>query len=255
MGSITATALLLLLSGIGLSNGMEVNMTGNWKSNFGWELTCVWSLNSPLQSVRLYKDNVQFMIFRPEKQGPNITTTLTPSADEMAMSVECYDQILVGKCHIRLELLKPPKFEAKYQCEVSEEGPRFFIRRVQYVQEVYVQPSYPALEVTTSEGLNNVNCTAAGTPAPRLLWRIGEQRIPENFSNRVWDFGTKLWHSWSVVSVPVANEDLSLSCTAVTTRAGRTEEQTIEINLHSASNKLGGKAALLAIFALLTMLR
>ncbi|XP_047997472.1 uncharacterized protein LOC125235085 isoform X2 [Leguminivora glycinivorella] len=168
-----AIALLLLL---GVTYGdVVVNMFGLWKENAGWELTCSWTLDSrPLQSVRLYKDGTQFLIYRPEKHG--IDMKFGSTADDSRLKVHCSDTGSTGKCELLHELVAPPVFNTTYKCEVSEEGPRFDMKFAEYTIEVFVPPIYPQLEISSQDSVVSVNCTSAAIPAPRLVWRIGDSR-------------------------------------------------------------------------------
>ncbi|XP_063365052.1 uncharacterized protein LOC134653583 [Cydia amplana] len=251
MGFRTATALLWLL---GATYGkVDVGMTGHWKENVGWQLTCTWTLDSrPLQSVRLYRDDTQFLIYRPEKQGVNYN--FGSSANDSRLTVDCHDTGSTGKCQLEHELLTAPMFNTTYKCEVSEEGPRFDMKFAAYTIEVFVPPLHPQMEISSQDSLVNVNCTSAAIPAPRLVWRIGEQRIPENFSSRRWDPTSKLWHSWSVVTMS-QGESLVLACDVHFARAGKLiMGQSVEAAVNSAETVLGLNAAFLAA-ALMALLR
>ncbi|VVC96541.1 unnamed protein product [Leptidea sinapis] len=59
---------LHLLVGALTITAIDLDVTGEWKTDLGWEVICTWETwrNDTLQSVRLYNNGQQFMIYRPE---------------------------------------------------------------------------------------------------------------------------------------------------------------------------------------------
>lgn len=197
----------------------KVDITQEWKPDFGWEITCSWSLyaNDSLQSVKLSKNKQQFMIFRPENQIGSLSKKQTWNLVENIMNVECLEDEnngVSGKCVCTVEPQQPPRRDFTFSCEVSGERPYFRMDEKEITVEALVPPSDAMMAVTRQEsGPASLNCTATGLPAPTIEWTVDDQRVPHNFHGTpVWNATSKLWRVWS--SFTPQTEDLDkVQCT------------------------------------------
>ncbi|XP_038212599.1 uncharacterized protein LOC119832871 [Zerene cesonia] len=220
MGVKNVVQTFLLLVGVFTSQAIDVNVIGEWKTDLGWEVTCGWQTlpNDTLQSVRLYNNGQQFMIFRPEKHGTSRSEVFrTP---ENFMNVDCTttaDRGQQGKCTLILEPYQPPVYDFTYTCEVSGERPMFRIGKKDFYVRVLVPPSDAVLHVKSPEDPTSprvtLNCSSTGLPAPSLLWNVGGDKVQADFSKRDWNATSKLWQSWSTLSF--TRSDLSSTATCL----------------------------------------
>ncbi|KAL0879040.1 hypothetical protein ABMA27_004007 [Loxostege sticticalis] len=195
------TILAFLLS---LVKATQVEITQEWKPDFGWEVTCSWNLymNDTLQSVNLSKNKQQFFIFRPETQYGNLRKTNTWDLVESVMKVDCLEAVdsgIKGKCVLSLEPQVPPRRDFTFGCEVSGERPYFRMGQREVTVEALVPPSKAVMNVMTPEsGPASLNCSTSGLPAPNIIWTVDDQKVPPNFHGvPVWNATSKLWDVWS----------------------------------------------------------
>ncbi|XP_063828587.1 uncharacterized protein LOC135077978 [Ostrinia nubilalis] len=202
------TILCFLLA---LVKATKVDITQQWKPDFGWEVTCSWNLymNDTLQSVNLSKNKQQFFIFRPYNEYGNLRKTQTWDLAESIIKVDCVEAVdsgIKGKCVLSIEPQVPPKKDFSFGCEVSGERPYFRMAHQEIVVEALIPPSNAEMKAVTSEfGRVTLNCTSSGLPAPSIIWTVdGEtQRIPHDFhSTPVWNATSKFWDVWSSITPP-----------------------------------------------------
>ncbi|KAG6465241.1 hypothetical protein O3G_MSEX015021 [Manduca sexta] len=201
------TKIILLMSVVWIgSSATKVEITTGWKPELGFVTECSWTLysNDSLQSVRLYNNEQQFMIYRPENNGREHMQTFP--LNENFLEVHCVendDRGVTGKCILTLELFKPPVADLTIACEVSGERPMFRMLKKDIIVSTFVPPTEAVINVVpTGQSAQSVilNCTSTGLPAPSLSWTVGDQKVPHDFSGVVWNKTSKLWHSWSLFS-------------------------------------------------------
>ncbi|XP_045524440.1 uncharacterized protein LOC123714276 [Pieris brassicae] len=203
----------------------EVNVSGEWKTDLGWEVTCGWQTlsNDTLQSVRLYHNGQQFMIYRPEKHGPSKTEVFR--APDHYINIDCAvtsERGQTGRCVLTLEPYQPPLDDSTYTCEVSGERPMFRIGKMDYLLKSLVVPSDAHLEIRASEDPASprvtLNCSTEGLPAPTLNWIVGGDKIQADFNRREWNATSKLWHAWSSLSYTKTDPTQTVTCLPEITR-------------------------------------
>ncbi|XP_041981173.1 uncharacterized protein LOC121734647 [Aricia agestis] len=183
---------------------INVDVHSEWKTDLGWEVTCAWRTldNDTLQSVRLYNNGQQFMIYRPEKHGPSRSEVFR--APDRAMIINCettMERGRAGRCVLILEPYQPPTEEFTYTCEVSGERPMFRIGKKDYTVKVLVPPTPAQLTATVQAPAHvTLNCTSAGLPAPGIQWTVGKTKVEADFTERKWNVTSKLWDVWSSFS-------------------------------------------------------
>lgn len=183
-----------------------VNIEGEWKENVGWMVKCSWQLfaNDSLQSVRLYDDDRQFMVYRPQKDGDHYIQDFRRTQDMMV--VECKESVprgLLGSCTTTIIPYRSPTKDFTFSCEVSGERPKFRIEKQSYNVNWIVPPTDAKIEVGSRETDTMhvlLNCTSSAFPAPQLSWKIGDQYVPSDFKSSIWNMTSKLWHTWSSLS-------------------------------------------------------
>lgn len=216
---------VILLFSIEFSCSSMIDLTQKWIPNAGWEVDCLWTLveNDELQSVRLYNNGQQFFIYRPEING----TSKSEYYRTRAWDVRCRETSekgVTGACVVSAELIKPPQ-DFNFTCEVSGERPTFRIETKSILVSASVPPSDAHISVATMDsesGRVTLNCTSSGLPSPTLIWTIGAQRVPPDFSSSAWNYTTKVYDAWSAVSYSWADAGLPATCTPETHRRGRT---------------------------------
>lgn len=211
--------IIIWLALVSIANAIEVNVTGKWRPNVGWEVVCLWETleNDTLQSVRLYNNGQQFMIYRPEKHGQAKTEVFQTL--QVGMYVDCAitkDRGQQGLCKMLLEIYQPGVNDFSYTCEVSGERPMFRIGKQDYFVRLLVPPSNATLVSKVQEGSSPprvmLNCSSTGLPAPRLLWTIDNDKLQADFTDRHWNATSKLWYVWSYLSY-VRTNDAIVKCT------------------------------------------
>ncbi|VVC96540.1 unnamed protein product [Leptidea sinapis] len=211
---------LHLLVGALTITAIDLDVTGEWKTDLGWEVICTWETwrNDTLQSVRLYNNGQQFMIYRPEKHGQSRTEIFrTP---EKIMNVDCAittDKGQKGRCILILEPYQPPLYDFTYTCEVSGERPMFRMGKKDFHVRVLVPPSNAELTVITSNDPSSprvtLNCSSSGLPAPSLQWTVGDNKVQADFARRGWNGTSKLWQSWSSFTYTRSDPTQIVACT------------------------------------------
>ncbi|XP_034832928.1 uncharacterized protein [Maniola hyperantus] len=253
----TVTVTLTLLATI--TRAIDVNVTSEWIPYHGWEVTCSWATlpNDTLQSVRLYNNGQQFMIYRPEKHGHGRTDVF--HGTDRVMTVNCTKSTYrgqEGRCVLLLEPYQPPAGNYNYTCEVSGERPMFRIGKKDYVIRVLVPPSDAILISNKHEDSSPnrvmLNCSSTGLPAPNLLWSVGDDKVQADFSGRMWNPTSKLWNVWSYLSY-TRNDDSKVLCSPEVTSnneiiRGRPAE-------YNSANRLIGAARITALALVLNLLR
>ena len=215
-------AVLALLLCLDIIRSTKVELFSKWKPKSGWEVECSWNLftNDSLQSVRLYNNDQQFMIYRPERDGQKLSQNFDIHGNPLL--VECAqtaDRGVLGVCVLNVVLYQPPNDDFKYSCEVSGEGPMFRMNKKELTIHNYVPPSAASLRIITLSGSKQtpgrvtLNCTTSGLPAPDLKWTIGSQKVPRDFCGSIWNAETKLWQAWSLLSYTPTSERLDAICT------------------------------------------
>ncbi|XP_068630523.1 uncharacterized protein [Battus philenor] len=198
---------------------IDLNITSGWRPEVGWEVTCSWRIpnNDSLQSVRLQKNGQQFMIYRPEIHGPS-KAEIFPTA-ESAMGVECKLTAAKGRqgsCVLTVEPHRPQTSDFTYTCEVSGERPTFVIERKDYLVKMLVPPNDAQLEYKTYDEVNPgrvmLNCSSSGLPAPTLQWEVDENKVQADFTGRIWNATSKLWHAWSFLAYTRTDPHAIVSC-------------------------------------------
>ncbi|CAG9788299.1 unnamed protein product [Diatraea saccharalis] len=200
-----------------------VDLTHEWKQNFGWEITCSWKLlaDDSLQSVKLYKNGNQFIIFRPENQRSMNHSWYSETVSKLDCAED--DNGVTGKCVMTYEPQLAPRKDFTFGCEVSGERPYFRTDQKEIFVEYLIPPSDTEITVTKFEsGTVSVNCSASGLPAPKIMWTINNQRffkpiiflkVPANYLGPpVWNATSKLWQVWSSFN-PQPEDLYSLQCT------------------------------------------
>ncbi|CAK1543244.1 unnamed protein product [Leptosia nina] len=211
------------------AQGIEVNVKSEWKTDLGWKVTCGWETlsNDTLQSVRLYNNGQQFMIYRPEKHGPSKSEVFrTP---DHTMDVDCTvtsERGQSGRCIVTLEPYQPPIYDSTYTCEVSGERPMFRIGKMDYVLKSLVPPSNAHLEVVPSEDLATprvmLNCSSQGLPAPSIFWTVGDEKAQADFTRREWNASSKLWQTWSSLTFTKTKPSMTVECLPEINRSNET---------------------------------
>ncbi|KAJ8719793.1 hypothetical protein PYW08_011968 [Mythimna loreyi] len=205
---------------------VQVNLTNAWKQDLGWEITCSWAIPADdyLQSVRLYHNNQQFLIYRPETDGTSTHVVYRRVEDKMSTSCAVLDDAReTGTCVTTLELYQPQRYNFTMSCEVSGERPYFRIQRENIVVEKLVPPTDAVFTVSTVDkesGRVTLNCSAEGVPLPTLSWTIDDQQLPRDFSGGHWNATSKLWHAWSVLSYTPTSANGAV-CTPAVSREGK----------------------------------
>ncbi|CAB3247020.1 unnamed protein product [Arctia plantaginis] len=197
---------------VGGKEVIDVQMDSTWKPDIGWIITCRWKLvdNDTLQSVRLYDNERQFMIYRPEANGETRSQVFRRPEDMML--VECTKgnaRGVEGACVLTIELYQPMTKDFTYSCEVSGERPKFMMRKENLLINAFVPPTdavFQAGPINVDSGRVVLNCTSSGLPAPQLVWQIGQQKVPSDFTGTFWNATSKLWHVWSVLSYTYSDE-------------------------------------------------
>ncbi|XP_023942557.1 uncharacterized protein LOC112049051 [Bicyclus anynana] len=214
MGQVTVIMAFMVT----IARAIDVNVTGEWEPERGWEVACSWQTlpNDTLQSVRLYFNDQQFMVYRPELHGRRVYDVLRGT--DKVMTVNCTAltyRAQEGQCLLLLEPIQPPDGNYNYSCEVSGERPWFRIAKKDYVIRAFVPPSDATLTSKQQDdsSLNRVvmNCSSAGLPAPTLSWTVGDDKVQADFSGRSWSQTSKLWHVWSYLSY-TRNDDSQVLC-------------------------------------------
>ncbi|XP_045452144.1 uncharacterized protein LOC123661202 [Melitaea cinxia] len=206
MSGTIITWFLLAFASI-MTHAIEVNVTGEWRPELGWEVTCSWQTlsNDSLQSVRLYNNGQQFMIYRLEKHGSKRSEVFqTP---QLVMHIDCAttkDKGQEGRCVMLLEPFQPSLNDFVYTCEVSGERPMFRIEKKDYLVKILVPPSNATLTSQYQDGSSPtrvmLNCSSSGLPAPTLKWTVNKDKLEADFTGRVWNATSKLWNVWSYLS-------------------------------------------------------
>ncbi|KAI5638906.1 hypothetical protein NE865_08472 [Phthorimaea operculella] len=223
---------------LGLSTA-KLTLRGDWKEGFGWNVECSWETlpNDTLQSVRMYRNGYQFLVYRPEIHG-RIHQEVSRSVQFMT-TTKCEMSTLDGRrgvCVVNVE----PRLnvtEDTYRCESSGERPTFRLEAQEYT--VFAAPTTAIVNQnapTETSPRPTVYCTSSGVPPPRLTWTVEGEKIPGDFTRTVWNATSKLWDSWS--SYNPQKDQVAIVCTPeAVTKTGRT---------------LRGVAAILAIGAEMT---
>ncbi|XP_026493938.2 uncharacterized protein LOC113399115 [Vanessa tameamea] len=202
-----------------IAHAIEVNVTGEWRPDLGWEVTCGWQTlsNDTLQSVRLFNNGQQFMIYRPERHG--LSRSEVFQTPQTVMHVDCavtIDRGQEGRCVMLLEPYQPSVNDFTYSCEVSGERPMFRIGKKDYLVKILVPPSNASLTSKTQDGSSPtrvmLNCSSTGLPAPNLQWTVDQDKLQADFTGRVWNATSKLWNVWSYLSY-TRNTDAKVLCT------------------------------------------
>ncbi|XP_022826746.1 uncharacterized protein LOC111356571 [Spodoptera litura] len=239
---------------------IEMNLTNEWKQDIGWEIYCSWKIpnGDSLQSVRLYQNNQQFLIFRPETDGDS--RVLVYRRLEDVLTTNCAiskEERQMGTCVLTSELYQPQKHGFAITCEVSGERPYFRMENKTIFVDKYVPPTDTALRVVSENkdtGRVTLNCTSSGVPGPNLTWTIlGQQKIPHDFTGVAWNATSKLWDVWSVLSY-TSNAETTAVCTPEVSTAGRlVKGQSVE---YSSAGSFRGLVKLIMSAALyLALLR
>ncbi|XP_026730484.1 uncharacterized protein LOC113495763 [Trichoplusia ni] len=243
---------------LGTITAMQVTVTSEWKPDIGWELSCSWQLfsNDSLQSVRMYYNEQQFLIYRPEEDGDKRSGIYRRPEDMMTINCEeTSDRGVTGTCELTMELYQPQKNSFTFACEASGERPTFRIERKAIVIEAFVPPTDAVVEVgsvNAESGRVMLNCTSSGVPAPNLVWTVGEQKVPRDFSGSFWNATSKLWHVWSVLSYTHSNEHPAV-CTPETSKGSKVVQgEPAEYN--SAGDVKDIKSILFAVLTSLLLL-
>ncbi|CAH0686094.1 unnamed protein product [Spodoptera exigua] len=206
---------------------IEMNLTNEWKQDIGWEIYCSWKIpfGDSLQSVRLYQNNQQFLIFRPETDGDN--RVLVYRRLEDVLTTNCAiskEERQMGTCVLTSELYQPQRHGFAITCEVSGERPYFRMENKTIFIDKYVPPTDATLRVVSQNkdtGRVTLNCTSSGVPGPNLTWTIhGLQNIPHDFTGGAWNATSKLWDVWSALSYTSSAETTAV-CTPEVSTAGK----------------------------------
>ncbi|XP_049875466.1 uncharacterized protein LOC126373361 [Pectinophora gossypiella] len=252
MGCKTKVAVWFLLIGV---TSAEVTLNGVWKENFGWEVRCSWEtwLNDTLQSVRMFRNDKQFVVYRPETSGAQLREDI-PSED-FRMTIFCRlssPQGQRGSCIAKIEVYRNTS-EDIYKCEVSGERPHFRLEYKEY--NAFVPPTYTSVkQIETDAAKKVLNCTSSGLPAPKLIWTVNGQKIPEDFTYTAWNKTSKLWHSWS--SYNPQSDYMKVTCTpVVTSKNGQVERGwPVEYVVLPNGTALNSAAKIIVIISLMTSL-
>lgn len=194
----------------------NVDVQRDWVQDFGWRITCSWKLysNDSLQSVRLYNNIQQFMIYRPEKDHEHHAQYF--SRPENGLHVECTETAekgVTGNCIVNLELYQPQKDDILFACEVSGERPFFRLDRKDVVLPALIMPTAVIDVVEVSASRVTLNCSSTGLPNLNLIWTIGDQKVPQTFNSSSWNVTSKLWNAWSLLSYTPPEQHLAVVCT------------------------------------------
>ncbi|CAH0727187.1 unnamed protein product, partial [Brenthis ino] len=216
MGGVIIAWLVL----VSIAHAIDVNITGTWQPNIGMEIVCTWETlqNDTLQSVRLYNDGQQFMIYRPERHGQ--TKSEIFQTPQTGMYIDCAitrDRGQEGSCKMLLEIYQPGINDFTYTCEVSGERPMFRIEKKDYLVKILVPPTNATLVSKVGDGSSPsrvmLNCSSTGLPAPRLQWTLdNNDKLQADFTDRYWNVTSKLWHVWSYLSY-IRTSDAKVMCT------------------------------------------
>ncbi|KAJ8720370.1 hypothetical protein PYW07_012413 [Mythimna separata] len=241
---------------------IKVNLNKAWKQDLGWEINCSWVIpeGDSLQSVRLYQNNQQFLIYRPETDGASTHVVYRRIEDKMSTSCAVLDDARQkGTCVISLELYQPQRFNVTMACEVSGERPYFIIQKEEIVVEKLVPPTdavFTNITVDQETGRVTLTCGAEGVPLPHLTWTIADQKVPSDFAGGDWNATSKLWHAWSVFSYTPTSSTVAV-CTPTVISEGKT--RTIKTGhaakYNEARNIQGGVFNTIVTVLLLFLLR
>ncbi|XP_072930256.1 uncharacterized protein [Epargyreus clarus] len=215
-------SVIILLMVMVTTNALDINITKTWKPNYGWEVTCLWDTyaNDTLQSVRLSNNGNQFIIYRPEKHGSGRKEEI-PTPDTV-MTVDCKMTAPDGQkgiCVLGVEPSKPPRTFV-VNCEVSGERPTFRIGDKEVIVRPFVSPSNATIVSTVKEESQeriSLNCSSTGLPAPDLLWTVGDDKVQADFTGRLWNATTKLWHVWSFLAYTPTEKTSTVVCSTEVT--------------------------------------
>ncbi|XP_026758265.2 uncharacterized protein LOC113517719 [Galleria mellonella] len=249
-GLLTCTVLLCFLFVI--ANSTTVHITEEWVPDVGWKLTCAWdfSKGDSLQSVNLFMDNQQFMIYRPVTHGA--TASRIWSLTESLIRIDCEEASKT--CVLKLVPTEFTQKNFEFKCEVSGEGPKFMVGHDNYTLVTTIPSSEPEIIATRNKQTNQVslNCTSSGLPAPKFTWIAGpdERVVPENFSSSAWNTSSKLWQSWSTF-VLQSDESLPIKCLSVVPTNNKTPAKQIQYNAAISYATVGLSGAIKLILAVL----
>ncbi|CAD0197924.1 unnamed protein product [Chrysodeixis includens] len=177
---------------------------------------------------------------------------------EDMMTINCEetsDRGVTGICELTMELYQPQKHSFTFACEASGERPTFRIERKAVVIEAFVPPTNAVVEVgsvNAESGRVMLNCTSSGVPAPTLVWTVGEQKVPRDFSGSFWNATSKLWHVWSVLSYTYSDEHKAVCTPEISKGSKLIQGEPAEYN--SASNVKDIKSILFTVLASLLLL-
>ncbi|OWR45760.1 hypothetical protein KGM_207231 [Danaus plexippus plexippus] len=255
--SVTKLTWLLLVTSIG---AIEVNITSEWKPELGWKVMCNWQTldNDTLQSVRLYNNGQQFMIYRPEKHGH--TRNEIFNTPEKKINVNCAltrDRGQEGFCNLLLEPYQPPISDFTYSCEVSGERPMFRIGKKDFAVKILVPPSdAEVVSHVHDESLPSrvmLNCSSTGLPAPNLQWTVDNDKLQADFTGRIWNATSKLWKVWSYLSYTRIDDSKVLCRPEIIYNGDIFSGKPAEFN--SARRLLGTSVLSLSVLFLVTFIR
>ncbi|XP_059062935.1 uncharacterized protein LOC131855653 [Achroia grisella] len=233
------TSVILLCFLFVIANTTNVHITEEWVPDLGWKLTCAWNFSGgdSLQSVNLFMNDRQFMIYRPVNHGP--TASKVWSLTENFLRINCEEAI--QQCTLQIVPTEFTNNDFDFKCEVSGEGPKFMVGHDNYTLVRTVPSSDPVIEATRSKGSSQVtlNCTAAGLPPPKFTWIAGpdDRVVPENFSSSAWNSTAKLWQSWSTF-VLQSEASLPIKCLSAVPKDETPAKQT-QYN-SAVANIIGG---------------
>ncbi|CAH2041127.1 unnamed protein product, partial [Iphiclides podalirius] len=238
---------------------IDLKITAERVPQVGWEVRCSWSMlpNDTLQSVRLQRNGQQFMIYRPEIHG-TARAEVFPAAD-VVLEVQCALTAELGRrgdCLLSVQPRLPPPTELQFSCEVSGERPTFVIERKDYTLKTLVPPSVAKLERETYDSTPDrvmLNCSSTGLPAPILQWTVGEDKVQADFSGRLWNGTSKLWHVWSSLAYTRWQRPSTVTCSPEVLYHHTVVRGTPVA--YSGSNSLGAANILVGILTVVTLRR
>ncbi|KAJ2951616.1 hypothetical protein O0L34_g13772 [Tuta absoluta] len=234
----------------------KLTLSGDWREGFGWEVTCSWETlpNDTLQSIRMYRNQNQFLAYRPEIHGRRHKVVST--SGQLLMITICEMITHDGQRGVCLVNLEPRLnvTEDIFRCESSGERPTFRLESQEYT--VFAPPSAASVEQiapTENSSRPTVYCTSSGVPPPKLLWTVEGEKIPGDFSRTVWNSTSKLWDSWS--SYNPQQDQVVIVCTPeAITKTGRVIRGKAAILTNGGSSDISRISTLLGALMLAFLL-